>query len=65
MSFVAEDDPDASPFGFIDPDDIVRAAYLMPAFSAGHTDDLLGPSPLARRLDNAADDDWCAFDVGM
>ena len=65
VRFVAEDDPDASPFGFVHPDDLVRAAYLMPAFSLGHTDELLGSSPLARRLNNATDDDWCGFDVCM
>ena len=63
--FVAEDDPDASPFGFIDPNDVVRAAYLMPAFSAGRTEELLGASQLGRRLDNETDDDWAAFDVCM
>ena len=65
VRFVAEDDPEASPFGFVDPDDVVRAAYLMPAFSMERTDALLGPSPLARHIDKAADDDWCAFDVSM
>ena len=65
VCFVAEDDPDASPFGFVHPDDLVRAAYLMPAFSLGHTKELLGPSPLARRFDNVTDDDWSGFDVCM
>ncbi len=44
VHFVDANDPDNVPFGFIDPDDVIRAAYLPPC------DDLLGPSKLARKL---------------
>ncbi|CDO76216.1 hypothetical protein BN946_scf184894.g5 [Trametes cinnabarina] len=42
-------DPDLVPFGFVDPHEVIRAAYIMPAFALGTTSDLLGPSKLARR----------------
>ncbi|KAI0755357.1 hypothetical protein C8Q80DRAFT_1095185 [Daedaleopsis nitida] len=62
-AYDAEDD---APVGFINPDDIVRAAYLMPAFALGRTDEYLGPSKLARRMrSDDDDDDYCAFYVCM
>ena len=58
------EDPDSSAFGFIDPYDVVRASYLMPAFAHGVTEDLLpGASPLARR--DGSDDDWSYYYVCM
>ncbi|KAI0739791.1 hypothetical protein C8Q80DRAFT_1081418, partial [Daedaleopsis nitida] len=42
------DTTDDFAFGFINPDDIIRAAYLMPVFVLGRTDEYLGPSKLAR-----------------
>lgn len=49
LSFVDANDQDAHPFGFVDPDDVVRGAYILPGFHDGLTDQLLGHSPLARR----------------
>ena len=52
----------STPFGFVDPDDIMRNAYLIPAFDHGSTTDLLGASKLARRLrDDDGDDDDCCY----
>ena len=34
--------------GFVDPRDVVRGAYLMPAFDHGETNEYMGPSGLAR-----------------
>ncbi|KAI0738551.1 hypothetical protein C8Q80DRAFT_1124699 [Daedaleopsis nitida] len=52
------------PFGFIDPDNIIRASFLMPAFAQGRTDEYLGPSKLARRMRyNHDDEDWTAYYV--
>ncbi|TBU55610.1 hypothetical protein BD310DRAFT_825501, partial [Dichomitus squalens] len=67
LQFVDANDPENIPFGFIDPCDIIRAAYIIPAFEHGGTTDLLGPSTLARRLkdDDDEDDDWCYFYVCM
>ncbi|PIL34011.1 hypothetical protein GSI_03719 [Ganoderma sinense ZZ0214-1] len=61
LQFVDADDPDSNTFGFIDPYDVVRASYLMPAFAHGVTEDLLEPSKLARR--DGSDDDWCYYYV--
>ncbi|KAI0684253.1 hypothetical protein C8T65DRAFT_593884, partial [Cerioporus squamosus] len=56
LQFVDADHPSLNPFGFIDPSNVLRASYLMPAFNHGETKHLLGPSPLARRpMDNDAD----------
>ncbi|KAI1798488.1 hypothetical protein LXA43DRAFT_1108138 [Ganoderma leucocontextum] len=47
LQFVDASNPDNTPFGFLDPDDIIRGAYLIPAFNHGATNDLLRPSKLA------------------
>ncbi|PIL35257.1 hypothetical protein GSI_01982 [Ganoderma sinense ZZ0214-1] len=67
LHFVDATDPDYAPFGFVDPDDIIRGAYLIPGFEHGSTTDLLGPSKLARRLidDGDDDDDYCYHYVCM
>ncbi|PIL24586.1 hypothetical protein GSI_12470 [Ganoderma sinense ZZ0214-1] len=60
LQFIDATDMDNTPFGFVDPDDIIQSAYLIPGFDHGSTTDLLGPSKLARRLadDDGDDDDW-------
>ncbi|RPD52312.1 hypothetical protein L227DRAFT_589710 [Lentinus tigrinus ALCF2SS1-6] len=56
VQFVDVNNLDVVPFGFVDPEDVIRASYLMPAFDHGETNDLLGPSTLARRaVDEGAD----------
>ena len=43
-------DPDEHPFGFVDPDLVIRASYLMPAWDHGKTsDEYLATSKLARQ----------------
>ncbi|PCH42858.1 hypothetical protein WOLCODRAFT_74514, partial [Wolfiporia cocos MD-104 SS10] len=42
IGFVPDDDRNA--FGFLDPDNVLRAAHLILAFADGHTDRLLGSS---------------------
>ena len=50
-------------FGFIDPADIIRGVHLIPRFSLGRTNELLGPS-FAR---SAAEDneDWVRYYINM
>ena len=50
-------DSDLDMCGFVDPRDVVRGAYLIPAFDHGETDEYMGPSSLARR-DNGDDFDY-------
>ena len=57
MQFVDANDPDNDPFGFIDPDEVIRAAFIMPAFEHDVTPALLGPSRLARTQPVKAGDD--------
>ncbi|KAJ7229882.1 hypothetical protein GGX14DRAFT_581546, partial [Mycena pura] len=54
FQFLPHDNPDA--FGFLDPNDVLRGAHLIPAFHHGRTNDLLPPS-IARR-DKNENDDW-------
>ncbi|KAK0439080.1 uncharacterized protein EV420DRAFT_1735640 [Desarmillaria tabescens] len=61
IGFMDSDDPDA--FGFLNPDDVIRAVHLKPVFARGHTSDFLPPS-IARRPDEQ-DKDWERFYVNM
>ena len=64
LQFMDAEDPDSTAFSFIDPYDVVRASYLMPAFAHGVREDLLdGPSPLAWQ--DGSKDDWCYYYVCM
>ncbi|OSD02519.1 hypothetical protein PYCCODRAFT_1477774 [Trametes coccinea BRFM310] len=64
MQFIDANDRDSLPFGFLDPRDVIRAAYLMPAFAHGTTYDLLGPSRLARRGQDT-EEDYRYYYVGI
>ncbi|KAI0056519.1 hypothetical protein BV25DRAFT_1893990 [Artomyces pyxidatus] len=54
-------EPDA--FGFLDPDKILRASHLMPAFHYGRTDEYMGPS--ITRREEEQDEDYTFFYVNM
>lgn len=60
VRFVTKEDG-SPPFGFIDPNTVVRAAHLIPAFMYGRTNKLLGASRIARVKDNTDVDDWESF----
>jgi hypothetical protein len=59
------DGKDDAPFGFLDPQEVIRGIHLIPAFHYGRTHDILPPSHLAcpGRLDN--DEDWVFFYVNQ
>lgn len=59
VEFVPHTDRDA--FGFLDTQDVLRAAHLIPAFHYGRTTDLLPPSVIRAEKEN--DEDWKAFYV--
>ena len=59
LAFLPEDDPKA--FGFLDPDEVIRAAHLIPAFRHGATEER-GES-LGRA--EGEGDDWQYFYVNM
>jgi hypothetical protein len=42
IGFFRRDEPDS--FGFVDPDQVIRAVHLIPAFEYGRTDTRLAPS---------------------
>ena len=49
-------------FGFLDPNQVIRAAHLMPAFSQGRTRELLGPSIAHNEKE---EEEWLRYYVGM
>jgi hypothetical protein len=55
---------DSDSFGFVDPSYVIRAAHLIPAFAFRETEDLLGPSKIARR-EIDGDEDWRFYYVSM
>jgi hypothetical protein len=61
IGFVDSDDPDV--FGFLDPNEVIRAVHLIPAFNEGRTASLLGPS--IARQEGEKDSDWTYYYVGL
>ena len=61
ISFYPQGEPEA--FGFIDPEQVIRAAHLIPAFRFGRTTALLPPSIARRKSEN--DEDWDWYYVNM
>ncbi|KAJ3006675.1 hypothetical protein NUW54_g3842 [Trametes sanguinea] len=65
LRFLDASDPDSVPFGFVDPCEVIRAAHIIPAFAHGTTEELLGPSKLARRGTAMMDSDYEYYHVGI
>ncbi|THU93782.1 hypothetical protein K435DRAFT_669587 [Dendrothele bispora CBS 962.96] len=51
-------------FGFVDPNNVIRAAHLIPAFHFGRTKSYMGQSVLGRR-ESDGNEDWVKFYVGV
>ncbi|KAI0071286.1 hypothetical protein K474DRAFT_1607182, partial [Panus rudis PR-1116 ss-1] len=52
-----------SPFGFVDPNQVIRAAHLIPDFSSGCTTQLLPRSCI--RNEDEDDEDWNLYYVNI
>jgi len=61
IGFYPQGKPEA--FGFIDPEQVIRAAHLIPAFHFGRTTALLPPSIACRKSEK--DEDWDWYYVNM
>ncbi|KAF9475263.1 hypothetical protein BDN70DRAFT_770904, partial [Pholiota conissans] len=61
LQFMPSDD--AAAFSFLDPDEVIRAVHLIPAFRYGKTNDLLPEVSLGRALGEL--DDWKYFFVNI
>ncbi|KAK0452774.1 uncharacterized protein EV420DRAFT_1700868 [Desarmillaria tabescens] len=61
IGFLPGDDPQA--FGFVDPNDVLHASHIMPAYVYGQTSDILPPS-ICRRF-NENDMDWARYYVDI
>jgi hypothetical protein len=63
LGFIDTEDEDQPSFGFLNPDDVIRAVHLEPAFAWAPTDELCGPTiAQAKRLKNL---DYPFYDVNM
>jgi hypothetical protein len=62
VRFVDSDDPFA--FGFLDPQHVIHGVHLIPAFSYGHTGDLLQQNSIARSTSEQGED-WKFYYMGM
>nr|GAT45241.1 predicted protein [Mycena chlorophos] len=58
VQFLPADDPNA--FGFVNPDDVIRAAHLIPSFKSGKTTALLPTDSIGRLARDGLDEgeDW-------
>jgi len=54
---------DASAFGFLDPNEVIQAIHIIPAFAYGHISTLLVPSIACQPSKN--DEDWLYYYVNM
>jgi hypothetical protein len=54
ITYIPEDHPSGA-FGFLEPDKVVRACHLIPAYAHGKTSHLLSS---ASRFRDTADGDW-------
>ncbi len=61
LQFLPYNDPDA--FGFLDPDEVIRAVHLIPAFHYGKTSNFFSKESLGRAAGEV--DDWKYFYVNM
>jgi len=61
IGFIPADNDGA--FGFLNPQNVVHAIHLIPAFKYGHMPDLLPHSIVRHAKEN--DKDWCMFYVNM
>lgn len=61
VSFCDSSEPDA--FGFIHPDEIIRAAHLIPSFKSGRTVEYLNTPSKGRPEGETSD--WSQFNVNM
>ena len=58
LGFLSED---RGPFGFLDPNEVIRGVHLIPTFAYGRTSDILGPSIARQPHEN--DEDWTFYYV--
>ncbi|KAI0323530.1 hypothetical protein GY45DRAFT_1349767 [Cubamyces sp. BRFM 1775] len=65
LQYLNANDPEVEPFNFLDPDHVLRAAHLIPAFDHGVTSDYLEPSKLACRASSNQEEDFCYYYVSM
>ena len=59
LGFIPADDPDVDTFGFLDPEMVIRAVHLIPAFAYGRTSRLLRPSIVHQEKEE--NEDWVYY----
>jgi hypothetical protein len=63
LPMVGFSDAESEPFGFINPRHVLRASHIIPAFSFGHTNNLL-PKSMARQS-SENDEDYLCYYINM
>ncbi|KAJ7687114.1 hypothetical protein B0H17DRAFT_1203783 [Mycena rosella] len=65
VEFIPDTDPNA--FGFLNPDEVIRGAHIVPAFASGRTEDLLASGSVGRlpRDGLTDDEDWRFYYVNF
>jgi hypothetical protein len=64
LEFLPDTDPNA--FGFLDPDEVIRGAHIIPAFASGTTSELLAARSVGRLpRDGLDDEDWKKYYVNL
>jgi hypothetical protein len=66
LGFLPSDDSDGPAFGFIDPSQVIRGVHLIPVFSHGTTQELLGPTKsIAHHHPELEDEDYLLYYLDM
>jgi hypothetical protein len=60
VGFLEGTSEDSSPFGFVDPEDVIRSSHLIPSFREGKVNDLLGRKSFVQQNSG----DWSFYYVG-
>jgi hypothetical protein len=66
LGFLPSNDSSGPAFGFLDPTQVIRGVHLIPAFSYGTTQELLGPeTSVAYQHPELGNQDYVAYYLGM
>jgi len=65
VGFLPDNNSQGPPFGFLDPNAVIRMVHLIPAYSLGHTRKLLQTPSIADQSHGHEDGEFEAYYVGM
>ena len=65
VGFLPDDNTQGPPFGFLDPNAVIRMVHLIPVYDMGHTRNLLQMPSIADQSHGHEDGEFEAYYVGM